>query len=67
LGYEDYLGQVLLQKDKYTGFKQYAFLKHTLLIDIGQKFKVLIQNKGVPDARLRCLQGSNKTSFYSVM
>ena len=57
LGYEDHLSRLLSQqKDKYKAFKQYAFLKHTLLLDMGQKFKVLIQNKGVSHSALRCFE-----------
>jgi len=32
--------------------RQYAFLKYALLFDMGEKFKVLIQNKGVPSISL---------------
>jgi SAM-dependent MidA family methyltransferase len=64
LGYEDYLSQLLLQKaDMYSCIKQYAFLKHTLLIDMGQRFKVLIQKKGIPHRNLKCLAEQNNISF----
>ena len=60
LGFQDYLGQLLSDtKDQYTAFKRFAFIKRTLLLDIGQKFKVLIQSKGVPAARLKCFQAKN--------
>jgi len=57
LGWEDYLNQVLMKKrDSYLGFKEYAFLKYMFLIEIGQKFNILIQHKGVPGSSLRGLQ-----------
>ena len=57
LGWEDYLNQVLLKrKDSYLGFKEYAFLKYMFLIEMGQKFNILIQHKGVDCTSLRGLQ-----------
>lgn len=57
LGWEDYLNQVLLKrKDSYLGFKEYAFLKYMFLVEMGQKFNILIQHKGVPCESLRGLQ-----------
>jgi SAM-dependent MidA family methyltransferase len=57
LGWEDYLNKVLQKKrDSYLGFKEYAFLKYMFLLDMGQKFNILIQHKGVPSVPLRGLQ-----------
>lgn len=57
LGFGDYLKKVLLRRrDTYVNFRQYAFLKYTLLLDMGQKFNVLIQSKGVQHTPLRGLQ-----------
>lgn len=60
LGLEEYLSNSLLQTtDRYADFKRYSFLKYTLLADMGQKFQVLIQRKGVPK---RNLKGVHKIS-----
>ena len=66
LGYEEFLSRVLSQQEnKYAAFKRYAFLKHTLLVDMGQKFKVLIQQKAVPLSTLKCFEGKIETSAYT--
>lgn len=58
MGFDDYLRQILLQKgDMYKNFRQYRFLKYTLLLDMGQKFNVLIQSKNIPDAKLQVFSG----------
>jgi SAM-dependent MidA family methyltransferase len=57
LDWEEHLNKVLLKaKDTYLGFREYAFLKYIFLVDMGQKFNVLIQHKGVPSTTLRGLQ-----------
>ena len=54
LGWQDYLNKILLQHcDSYMKFRQYSFLKYTMLLDMGQKLNILIQHKGVPDKRLK--------------
>ena len=68
LGYEDYLSRLLSQKqDKYIAFKQYAFLKHALLVDMGQKYKVLIQSKGIRHKKLKCFEQHRQTFPFAVM
>ena len=52
LGVEAHLRETYLQQYDYRHFREYAFLKYTLLFDMGQKFKVLIQSKNVPSAKL---------------
>jgi SAM-dependent MidA family methyltransferase len=53
LGCEEHLTKTLLQKqDNYLHLQQYSFLKYTLLVDMGHKFNILIQRKGVPDKML---------------
>lgn len=59
LGFSEYLlktadpGQDILQEAR-----RVALLTHTLLIDMGSKFKVLIQGKGVPEQELTGLKYS---------
>ena len=48
LGLETHLSEIFLTGKDYLQCKQYAFLKYLLLFDMGQKFKVLVQNKGAP-------------------
>ncbi|HET6994135.1 MAG TPA: SAM-dependent methyltransferase [Chitinophagaceae bacterium] len=63
LDWEDHLNKVLLKKrDTYLGFREYAFLKYIFLVDMGQKFNVLIQQKGVPSTSLRGLQKKFSTN-----
>src|SRR5258706_1506681 len=67
-GYEDYLGLLLERKeDKYTALRQYASLKHALLVDMGQKYKVLIQHKGVRGHTLKCFATGNERSLSYLM
>jgi len=40
----------------FNNFRKEAFLKHTLLVDMGNKFKVLIQGKGIPQKSLKGLE-----------
>lgn len=57
LGWEDYLNEVLIKsRNTYLGFKEYAFLKYMFLFDMGQKFNILIQHKGVCGDSLRGLK-----------
>lgn len=57
LGWEDYLNKLLTRvQDSYLGFRKYAFLKYMFLVDMGQKFNILIQQKGLPCKSLRGFQ-----------
>jgi len=48
LGFKDYLIKTIEQEnDILKMVKKEAFLTHTLLVDMGNKFKVLIQRKGI--------------------
>jgi SAM-dependent MidA family methyltransferase len=63
LGYEEFLSKLLSEgTNNYTAFRKYASLKHTLLVDMGQKYKVLIQHKGVSPQNLRCFGNQTQTS-----
>ncbi|MBC7946310.1 MAG: SAM-dependent methyltransferase [Chitinophagaceae bacterium] len=56
LGWEKLLMEsVMGGAPDYTKYKQYAFLKYTMLMDMGQKFKVLLQSKRA-DRELRGCQ-----------
>ncbi len=47
LGFKEYLRKATMtHKNQVTAIKEEAFLLHTLLLDMGIKFKVLIQEKG---------------------
>jgi SAM-dependent MidA family methyltransferase len=58
LGIKDRLiNQLLLNgRDSYLAYRKNAFILHQLLFDMGQKFKVLIQQKGLPEFKLTGLQ-----------
>jgi SAM-dependent MidA family methyltransferase len=57
LGFEGLAGDLNVVKEDLPGIaKREAFLKHTLLVDMGGKFKVLIQSKGVGTADLSGLR-----------
>lgn len=57
LGFVDYLNNSRTDANvSLNAFKQDAFLKHTLLFDMGTRFKVLIQQKGVPHSQLSGLK-----------
>ncbi len=59
LDFDDYLQQLLSSKqDRLAAIRQYALLKRILLLDMGQRFRVLVQQKGVDDAELKCFKGS---------
>jgi SAM-dependent MidA family methyltransferase len=48
LGFDDLLSQVISKPaDKYLALRQYALLKKTFLLDMGQKYKVLMQAKSI--------------------
>jgi SAM-dependent MidA family methyltransferase len=49
LGFKDYLRQNAIQgQDLMSMVKKESFLTHMLLVEMGSKFKVLIQKKGIP-------------------
>jgi SAM-dependent MidA family methyltransferase len=55
LGFKDYLEETLSSEagtDIMSQVKKHAFLSHTLLLDMGLKYKVLIQRKGVEKMEL---------------
>jgi SAM-dependent MidA family methyltransferase len=52
LGFNDYLKKIKMGNEYYSSYKNELFLSHTLLTDMGNKFKVLIQQKGVPKKEL---------------
>jgi SAM-dependent MidA family methyltransferase len=58
LGFGDYLSKINEQQDNdlMRICRKQAFLKYTLLIDMGNKFKVLIQQKGLPKKELSGLK-----------
>lgn len=59
LGFKEYLRKVLdeeLGQDIMSMVKKESFLTHTLLMDMGLKFKVLIQQKGIPKKKLSGLK-----------
>jgi SAM-dependent MidA family methyltransferase len=57
LGFVEYLNGSRIEGNfSLNAFKQDAFLKHTLLFDMGNKFKVFIQHKGVPYSLLSGLK-----------
>jgi len=57
LGIEDYFKMTDSPDcDLYGYYKKRIFLLHTLLTDMGRKFKVLIQSKGVPETELSGLK-----------
>jgi SAM-dependent MidA family methyltransferase len=57
LGFVDYLNKSRGEGNiSLSAFKQDAFLKHTLLFDMGSRFKVFIQHKGVPYSLLSGLK-----------
>jgi len=55
LGFKDYLKKTILNNG-YLDIKKEIFLTHTLLTDMGNKFKVLIQQKGIPKQQLSGLK-----------
>ncbi len=55
LGFEDHFKKKGLENNDLDGGK-IAFLLHTLLVDMGSKFKVLIQEKGAAERKLSGLR-----------
>lgn len=58
LGIREHLTEQLLLhiKDGYAAYRKNTFIMHNLLNDMGSKFKVLIQQKNVPDLPLSGLK-----------
>ncbi len=57
LGFNDYLNNVIAQEhDVYLAYRKKTFLTHTLLAEMGSKFKVLIQRKGIAEHELAGLR-----------
>jgi SAM-dependent MidA family methyltransferase len=53
LGWEEYaMDDLLKRKTSYLDLRRYSILKYTMMVDMGHKFKVLIQGKGVGDQKL---------------
>ncbi|QMU29131.1 class I SAM-dependent methyltransferase [Adhaeribacter radiodurans] len=52
LGFKEYLKSIAVPGQDEANFKQELFLTQTLLMDMGRKFKVLIQGKGIPTKEL---------------
>lgn len=64
LGWDERLREVLLQgPDPYLNFKRYASLKYMFLADIGRKFHVLIQHKGILQKNRRPKTGLFNTKY----
>jgi SAM-dependent MidA family methyltransferase len=62
LGFRDYLIKTAEQgKGVLEAAKQAAFVTSTLLVDMGNKFKVLIQQKGISKHKQQQLQGLGNT------
>ena len=60
LGVQDYIKKAIShEKDIFIAAKKASILTHTLLMDMGNKFKVLIQEKGGCEKRLLGLRFSN--------
>ena len=57
LGYKDYVRSTLPPAENIiTASRQEALLSHRLLVDMGEKYKVLLQRKGVPECTLSGLR-----------
>jgi SAM-dependent MidA family methyltransferase len=56
LGFNEYLAQSINGHAGYMNYRKNALLKYLLLIDMGNKYKVLIQQKGVPHKTLTGLK-----------
>jgi SAM-dependent MidA family methyltransferase len=58
LGFQEHIKETSVQegKDILQIARELAFINHTLLFEMGNKFKVLIQSKGLPDVKLSGLQ-----------
>jgi SAM-dependent MidA family methyltransferase len=65
LGFTDYINNTLSHdKDIASAARKASMLTHTLLTDMGSKFKVLIQEKGECERRLSGLRLSNVNPFH---
>ena len=67
LGFKDYLRRIYegQQRDILTMAREEAFISHTLLFDMGQKYKVLIQSKNIePTTAIKALNQAH-LSFSS--
>jgi SAM-dependent MidA family methyltransferase len=63
LGFTGHLKKVLEQEPvNYINYKKEAFIKRTFLMDMGSRFKVLIQRKGVPGFELTGLKLADPAS-----
>lgn len=61
LGFKDYLRKILISEpgqDVISMAKKESFLSNTLIMDMGHKFKVLIQQKGIAEKELSGLKFS---------
>jgi SAM-dependent MidA family methyltransferase len=58
LGFRECLERTMLQQNKnmLQAVREMALINHTLLFDMGHKFKVLIQSKGLPPLPLSGLK-----------
>jgi len=56
LGFRDYLKKIQEPGQDYLNHRKESFLTQTLLEDMGSKFKVLIQQKGMPKKKLLGLE-----------
>lgn len=58
LGFHEHIREMDVQqgKDMLQIARELAFINHTLLFEMGNKFKVLIQSKGLPDVTLSGLK-----------
>jgi SAM-dependent MidA family methyltransferase len=65
LGFQQYLMEVSNKQkgDVLQLARQLSFVSHTLLFDMGSKFKILVQSKGVPDVNLKGLQHESRMIF----
>jgi SAM-dependent MidA family methyltransferase len=63
IGLEDYLIRMRQHMNDCAYYKKAIPLTHTLLIDMGAKFKVLIQQKGLPEQKLSGLKFSLPNLF----
>lgn len=66
LGLADHLRKIVAQEPgNYINYKRAAFIKHKLIVDMGNRFKVLIQQKGIPVQELSGLKISNSTHLIT--
>jgi SAM-dependent MidA family methyltransferase len=58
LGFQEHIRETSVRqgKDMLQIARELAFINHTLLFDMGNKFKILIQSKGLPDVTLSGLK-----------